>query len=158
MKLHPGHLAPIFGLRFATAQMTLMEKLVILEEKVESDDPLVLFSVKGAIETTNASTLEDAISRVISEQCFRIVVDLSEVSYISSAGWGIFISEIKRVRREEGDIKLASMRPEVREVFELLEFNNILRPYDIRDDAISDFDPGIPGEHPSTKKRAKSKA
>ena len=132
-----------------------MEKLIISEEEVESDDPTVLISLKGAIETTNASTLEDAISRLIEERCYRIVVDLSEVSYISSAGWGIFISEIKRVRREEGDIKLTSMRPEVREVFELLEFNNILRPYDIKDEAISDFDPS---PQKSKARKSKSKA
>jgi len=133
-----------------------MEKLVISEEKVDSDDPMVLISLKGAIETTNASTLEDAISRLIADEIFRIVVDLSEVSYISSAGWGIFISEIKRVRREEGDIKLTSMRPEVREVFELLEFNNILRPYEVRDEAISDFKPEMVSS--KTKKTKKSKA
>lgn len=135
-----------------------MEKLIISEEKVDSEDPMVLISLKGAIETTNASTLEDAISRLIGEQCFRIVVDLSEVSYISSAGWGIFISEIKRVRREEGDIKLTSMRPAVREVFELLEFNNILRPYDVRDDAIRDFEPEVTSKRPSKARKAKSNA
>ena len=88
-----------------------MEKLIISEERLSSDIPVVLLSLKGTIETTNASTLEDAIERVIGDDCFRIIVDLSEVTYISSAGWGIFISEIKRVRREAGDIKLASMRP-----------------------------------------------
>ena len=100
---------------------------------------MTLLSLKGTIETTNATTLEDAIARIINGDCYRIVVDLAEVSYISSAGWGIFISEIKRVRREAGDIKLASMRAEVREVFDLLEFNNILKPYPNRSEAIDDF-------------------
>ena len=116
-----------------------MEKLIISEERPSSDIPVVLLSLKGTIETTNASTLEDAIERVIGDDCYRIIVDLSEVTYISSAGWGIFISEIKQVRREAGDIKLASMRPEVWEVFELLEFNNILRPYQTIEEALKDF-------------------
>ena len=116
-----------------------MEKLIISQENVEAAMPMTLLSLKGTIETTNATTLEDAIGRIIGDDCFRIVVDLAEVSYISSAGWGIFISEIKRVRRESGDIKLAAMRPEVREVFDLLEFNNILKPYPSRVEAIRDF-------------------
>jgi len=61
------------------------------------------------------------------------------VTYISSAGWGIFISEIKRIRRNGGDIKLAAMSPEVREVFDLLEFGNILKPYESASDALRDF-------------------
>jgi len=116
-----------------------MEKLIISEERLASEVPVVLLSLKGTVETTNASTLEDAIERVINDDCFRIIVDLSEVTYISSAGWGIFISEIKRVRRETGDIKLASMRAEVWEVFELLEFNNILKPYSTIEEGLKDF-------------------
>ena len=116
-----------------------MEKLIISEENVNAQERVVLLNLKGTIETTNAGTLEDVIERIINDKCYKIVVDLSEVTYVSSAGWGIFISEIKRVRREAGDIKLAAMRPEVREVFDLLEFNNILKPYPDKIEAIRDF-------------------
>ena len=116
-----------------------MEKLIISEERVDAPLPLTLLSLKGTIETTNASTLEEAIGRIIEDSCFRIVVDLAGVTYISSAGWGIFISEIKRVRRHAGDIKLAAMTAPVREVFDLLEFNNILKPYIDKVEAVSDF-------------------
>jgi anti-sigma B factor antagonist len=118
-----------------------MEKLTISQENVNPRDRVVLLNLKGTIETTNAGILEDVIARLIGEKCFRIVVDLSGVTYVSSAGWGIFISEIKRVRRQAGDIKLAAMRPEVREVFDLLEFNNILKPYPDKSEAIQDFQP-----------------
>ena len=116
-----------------------MEKLIIAQENVNPREKVVLLNLKGTIETTNAGTLEDVIERIINDECYKIVVDLSQVTYVSSAGWGIFISEIKRVRRESGDIKLAAMRPEVREVFDLLEFNNILKPYPDKVEAIRDF-------------------
>ena len=116
-----------------------MEKLIISEERLNSPVSLALLSLKGTIETTNAASLEEAIDRIIEDSCYRIVVDLSGVTYISSAGWGIFISEIKRVRRNAGDIKLASMTAPVREVFDLLEFNNILKPYGDKGEAVRDF-------------------
>ena len=115
-----------------------MEKLIISEERLNSPAALTLLTLKGTIETTNASSLEEAIDRIIEDRCFRIVVDLSNVTYISSAGWGIFISEIKQVRRNAGDIKLAAMTAPVREVFDLLEFNNILKPYAGMDEAVRD--------------------
>ena len=117
-----------------------MEKLIISEERVGQDDSLVLLTLRGTIETTNASGLEETLERIINDRCYRIVVDLGSVTYISSAGWGIFISEIKKIRRNGGDIKLAAMVPEVREVFELLEFNSILLPFDKKGDAINDFE------------------
>jgi anti-anti-sigma factor len=116
-----------------------MERLIISEERTGADNSLTLLTLSGTIETTNASGLEETLERIINDKCYRIVVDLGSVKYISSAGWGIFISEIKRIRRNEGDIKLAAMTPEVREVFELLEFNSILKPFDDKESAVSDF-------------------
>lgn len=116
-----------------------MEKLVISEERAGSNPPVAVLTLKGTIETTNASGLEETLVRIVDESCYRIVVDLGSVTYISSAGWGIFISEIKRIRRNGGDIKLAAMSPEVREVFDLLEFGNILKPYEQTSDALRDF-------------------
>ena len=116
-----------------------MEKLVISEERAGSNPPVAVLTLKGTIETTNASGLEETLARIVDERCYRIVVDLGSVTYISSAGWGIFISEIKRIRRNGGDIKLAAMSPEVREVFDLLEFGNILKPYESASDALRDF-------------------
>ena len=117
-----------------------MEKLVISEERAGANPPVAVLTLKGTIETTNASGLEETLARIVDERCYRIVVDLGAVTYISSAGWGIFISEIKRIRRNGGDIKLAAMSPEVREVFDLLEFGNILKPYERTTDALRDFE------------------
>ena len=117
-----------------------MEKLVISEDRAGSNPPVSVLTLKGTIETTNASGLEETLARIVDERCYRIIVDLGGVTYISSAGWGIFISEIKRIRRNGGDIKLAAMSPEVREVFDLLEFGNILKPYEKTSDALRDFE------------------
>lgn len=117
-----------------------MEKLIISEERTGSTHPVSILTLRGTIETTNASSLEETLERIVDEKCYRIVVDLAGVTYISSAGWGIFISEIKRIRRNAGDIKLAAMKSEVREVFDLLEFGNILKPFERAADAIKDFE------------------
>jgi anti-sigma B factor antagonist len=130
-----------------------MEKLVISEERAGSNPPIAVLTLKGTIETTNASGLEETLARIVDERCYRIVVDLGAVTYISSAGWGIFISEIKRIRRNGGDIKLAAMSPEVREVFDLLEFGNILKPYERPADALRDFASANSGAPDGTQRR-----
>jgi anti-sigma B factor antagonist len=130
-----------------------MEKLVISEERAGSNPPIAVLTLKGTIETTNASGLEETLVRIVDERCYRIVVDLGGVTYISSAGWGIFISEIKRIRRNGGDIKLAAMSPEVREVFDLLEFGNILKPYERPADALRDFGNANSGAPNGTQRR-----
>jgi anti-anti-sigma factor len=90
---------------------------------------VVILTVKGFIDTTTAPEFEKKFLGVLNDKKFKLIVDLKDVNYISSAGWGIFISEIKRIRTQKGDLVLVGMNPEVGEVFELLEFNTILKSY-----------------------------
>lgn len=94
---------------------------------------------KGYIDTTTSSQLENTMTDLLTAKKYKIVMDLSEVDYISSAGWGIFISEIKNIRKNKGDLKLVSMKPEVMEIFELLDFTNILEYYKTTDEAAKKF-------------------
>lgn len=98
-----------------------------------------VLKVRGYLDTTTASELETALYGLLGKQEFKIVVDLSDVDYISSAGWGIFIGEIKEIRHKGGDIRLSGMSGDVYEVFQLLEFNSILDAYDEADEAIASF-------------------
>ncbi len=102
--------------------------------------------VDGVIDTLTATELEQVIDSLLRRGRFKIVMDLAGVDYISSAGWGIFISHIKDVRANEGDIKLANMVPDVYEIFELLEFDKVLHVYTSVDEAVQTFVAGAPAE------------
>lgn len=119
-----------------------MDKLLIDEERVAD---VVILSLQGLVDSGTSQTMEEKLEDLISSGVVKIVVDLGRVDYISSAGWGIFVGEIKGVRKRNGDIKLAGMRPDVREVFDLLEFDTLLTPYVSRVDALAAFDSGNGG-------------
>jgi anti-sigma B factor antagonist len=95
--------------------------------------------IQGFIDTTTSPDLEKALAALLKEKSFKIIIDLSGVDYISSAGWGIFISEIKDIREHGGDLKLACMSSDVGEVFDLLEFGNILQAHASVDEALRAF-------------------
>ena len=95
--------------------------------------------IDGVIDTMTASELEEVIDSLIRRNRHRILIDLAGVDYISSAGWGILISHIKDIRTNEGDIKLANMVPNVYEIYQLLEFDNVLRAHPSIDSARREF-------------------
>lgn len=95
--------------------------------------------VDGVIDTLTAGELEEVLDSLLKRDRFNVVVDLAGVDYISSAGWGIFISHIKEVRSNGGDIKLANMISNVHEIYELLEFDNVLTAYGSVDEARDAF-------------------
>ncbi len=117
-----------------------MEGIQVSVEKVGPQSDVSIIRVGGYIDTTTSSELERALDSLLKAGVFRVIIDLGNVDYISSAGWGIFISEIKGIRERGGDLKLARMIPDVYEVFELLEFHYILKAFDSIEEGIRDFD------------------
>jgi len=101
--------------------------------------------IDGVIDTLTASELEQVFDSILGRGRYRIVVDLAGVDYISSAGWGILISHIKDIRDNAGDVKLAGMMPDVREIFELLEFDKVLQAFGSVDEAAAKFSGAGPG-------------
>ncbi len=116
-----------------------MNDITISFSKPEGNPGISIVIVKGFIDTTTSNELEGSIKKLLQEQRFDIIIDLANVDYISSAGWGIFISDIKKIREDGGDLKLVSMVGDVYEVFELLEFQTILESYDNIEEAVVSF-------------------
>jgi anti-sigma B factor antagonist len=114
-----------------------MDKLQIEEEMVQDT---VVLKLTGLVDSGTSHFLENKLSELIEGEKVKLVIDLNDVDYISSAGWGIFVCEIKGVREKNGDIKLAGMLPDVRDVFELLEFDTLLTPYNSVTDALMAFE------------------
>ena len=116
-----------------------MEGINVSFSKPDENQDISILSVQGYVDTTTSAELEESLKRLLKKGRYSIVIDLAGVNYISSAGWGIFISEIKSIRENGGDLKLASMVGDVYEVFELLEFQTILESFDSIEEAVRSF-------------------
>jgi len=116
-----------------------MESIKISLDASGSNGEVSVVRVDGVIDTMTATELEKVMNSLLDQKRYNIVIDLGGVDYISSAGWGIFISNIREIRQNEGDIKLARMVPNVHEIFELLEFDSILHSFDNVEKARQEF-------------------
>jgi anti-sigma B factor antagonist len=87
----------------------------------DSDDISVI-ELKGYLDAHTAPDLETAFQKLMTENKFNIVVNCRDLSYISSAGLGVFMAYVEDVRKNKGDIKLTNMTPKVYNVFDLLGF------------------------------------
>ena len=117
-----------------------MEGIQVSVEHAGANRNIAVIKVGGYIDTTTSAELEHSLNTLIKANTYKIIIDLGNVDYISSAGWGIFISEIKGIREKGGDLKLIRMIPDVFEVFELLEFHYIIKAFDTLEEAVNDFE------------------
>lgn len=116
-----------------------MNEIKIEVEMIGPAKDIALIRIQGHIDTYTSNRFGKVMEELISNNHFKIIIDLEKVDYISSAGWGICVGEIRNVQNNKGDIKLTGMTPEVEEVYKLLEFHTIIRAYDTVDDAGKDF-------------------
>ncbi len=107
--------------------------------------------VDGVIDTTTSTELEETIESLLNRGRYQIILDLAGVDYISSAGWGVLISKIGDIRDNDGDILLAGMVTNVLEVYELLEFDSVLKHFETVESARSSL--GVISERETSKKK-----
>ena len=108
---------------------------VLREDKSE----ISILRIKGFLDAHTAPKFEQAIQDLVNESQNNIIVSMSDLNYISSAGLGVFMGFIEEIREKGGDIKLCCMSPKVFKVFDLLGFPALYEIYDKDEEAIQKF-------------------
>lgn len=85
-------------------------------------DAVTVLAPSGRIDTTTSAALEDALRRAVDGGTRDLLVDFSEVEYISSAGLRVFLVLAKRMRDLGGRVVLCGLGQPVRQVFQLAGF------------------------------------
>ena len=86
---------------------------------------VVQLTIKGFLDAHTFEELEKTINELFEGDSYRLVVDLSGLNYISSAGAGVFIGAIGTAQDNNGDIILVKPSANVREVIDLLGLSQI---------------------------------
>jgi anti-sigma B factor antagonist len=107
--------------------------------KIDKKDSVSILRLSGYLDAHTAPQLEKAFGELIERKEFKVVVEFSDLNYISSAGLGVFMAYVETMRENEGDIKFANLKPEVYNIFDLLGFPVIYEFYENESDAIEKF-------------------
>lgn len=68
----------------------------------------------------------------------KIVLDMSGMEMIDSAGMGLLVSTLKKMIRKEGDVVLAGLSPSLRMLFEVTRLHRVFQIYDTVDAAVNE--------------------
>ena len=97
----------------------MAEAPTTLELTVSEKDGETVLSAAGELDVNTAPELREHLARLANEGVRKIVVDLTDVSFIDSTALSVLVSALKRLRQVDGDLMLASPTPSVRRVFEI---------------------------------------
>jgi len=67
------------------------------------------------------------------------VVSLDKLEYISSSGLRVLLATLKKVRKQQGDIRLACLKSNIKEVFDISGFTQLFNISDTEETAVDSF-------------------
>ena len=109
------------------------------EVRRHDTEDVSILHLSGFLDAHTAPRFEEALHKLLKEERVKIIVSMSELDYISSAGLGVFMGFIEEIREKNGDIKLSNMKKKVYKVFDLLGFPSLFEIYDDEKAALEKF-------------------
>lgn len=85
---------------------------------VERDFELVTLEITGRLDTTTSPNLEVVVNE-LSDDTKELVFDMSELEYISSAGIRVLLGAYKKIKSNQGIMRIEKANTTVCEVFEM---------------------------------------
>ena len=75
------------------------------------------------------------------EKYYNILVNFTDLDYISSAGLGVFMGFIEAIREQQGDIRMSNMTPKVYKIFDLLGFPKLYQIFTDEQEGLTSYTP-----------------
>ena len=108
-----------------------------MDIEVMKENGSVVAVPKGRIDGLNAGEFGEALSKAVDDTCKILIVDFSEMVYISSAGLRAILSQAKAMRAREGRLDICAPPENILEVFKISGFDQILSIHDTRAAALA---------------------
>lgn len=95
-----------------------------LYHEIRTDAYVIILA--GSIDESNAAELNQALHKAIKSQREKVVVDCHKLTYISTAGIGIFLSNLPHLREKGIQLVFEGLDGKTRKVFQLLGLDALL--------------------------------
>ena len=106
--------------------------------RTEKSNVLVV-DVEGDLDARVAADLKEGLNGKIDEGSSWLLINLTEVPYMDSAGLGVLVSGLKNTNRKSGDLRVYGLQPDVKNIFELTRLNKVFQIFDNEETALESF-------------------
>ena len=97
-----------------------------MEITQKEENGIVSINIKGRLDADSSSEAEKVVKKALEGPTKRVLFNLGDLEYLSSAGLRVLLSAAKEMRRREGKIVLCSLNAFVKEIFEVSGFQSLI--------------------------------
>ena len=109
-----------------------MESIIHYETRMEGG--IMVLSIVGELNSQDVPEFNDQLRSVL-DQTRNIIIDVSKLEYICSAGMGSILASFNSAKAAGGNIVLINMSGNVRKVFDFVGFGKFMRIADTLEEA-----------------------
>lgn len=110
-----------------------------MEIQISNAAGVCIVAVTGSIDALTAGDLTSSLSAQVGNGQKNLVLDLSQVDFMSSAGLRAILAALKECRQVGGDLRIAAAQPGVNKVLNMSGFTSILKTYPDLPAALASF-------------------
>ncbi len=100
---------------------------------------IAALSFSGAIDGASAPAIATAFSDIAKKGRFNLIFDMSQITFMSSAGLRVILGSVKETRGLGGDFRIVSPTPKVIKLLKLAGFLNVVKQYQTVDEAVASY-------------------
>jgi len=108
-------------------------------EKKGNGRPVHVITLSGRLDALGLPSFQDRLSSIPNGRGARVVFDLSGVSFVGSAGIGLFLSFVEEVRDAGGDVRFINIPESILSILSLLNVLEFLTQAESAEGAIAEL-------------------
>jgi len=89
-----------------------------------------VIAAAGRVDSATAPGLESAFKAVLEAEKYKIVFDMADISFVSSAGWWVLIGAQKTCKKHSGEVVIANIEKSIYDSLSLVGMDDYFDIYD----------------------------
>lgn len=107
-----------------------------MQIETEKEKNAIVISVKGKVDAVTAPEFEKALANLIAQGENTLLLNLTGLEYISSAGLRSILATAKQLKTKNGKILFSGLKGPVKDVFNISGFGTIFKIFETKEDAL----------------------
>lgn len=108
-----------------------------MDVSLREKDGVYVLDLAGRMDINASDSINKHIDEIIEKNGKLILLNFSQIDFVSSPGLVILVSILKKIRKQQGKIVLCNLQSYVREVFEVTQLTKVFEVYDSEDEALT---------------------
>ena len=93
--------------------------------------------LKGRLDVDVSGDVEEALlASIENDKLKHIVLNMQDVEYMSSSGFRVAIALLRKLKEDEGSLKICSLKPAVQRIFDVIELTSLFEIFESEEEAL----------------------